>query len=115
MASNLLSKFKKLILIIPISWSEKIIIKIPAKILNISEFCKRICPRKDADAPRIIKTVEKPKQNKTNGKKFILLVSKTSFSDCPDIKEIYPGIMGKTHGDKKLISPAPNAINISII
>ena len=41
--------------------------------------------------------------------------SKTSFNDCPDIKEIYPGIIGKTHGDKKLISPAPKAINISII
>ena len=35
--------------------------------------------------------------------------------DCPDMKETYPGISGKTHGDKKLISPAPNAINNSVI
>ena len=29
--------------------------------------------------------------------------------------EIYPGIKGNTHGDKKLIKPAPNAITSSII
>jgi hypothetical protein len=28
---------------------------------------------------------------------------------------MYPGIRGKTHGDKKLINPAPAAINNSII
>ena len=39
---NLFSKFKKLILIIPNNCSEKIIITIPATILNISEFCKSV-------------------------------------------------------------------------
>ena len=29
--------------------------------------------------------------------------------------EIYPGIKGKTHGDKKLINPAEKAINKFII
>ena len=28
---------------------------------------------------------------------------------------MYPGINGKTHGDKKLIKPAPNATKISNI
>ena len=28
---------------------------------------------------------------------------------------MYPGIKGNTHGDKKLINPAPKAINNSII
>ena len=28
---------------------------------------------------------------------------------------MYPGIKGKTQGDKKLINPAPKAINNSII
>ena len=28
---------------------------------------------------------------------------------------MYPGIKGNTHGDKKLIKPAPNAITSSII
>ena len=41
--------------------------------------------------------------------------SSNSFKDAPETKEIYPGISGKTHGDKKLIHPAPNAINNSII
>jgi len=36
-------------------------------------------------------------------------------NDCPEIKETYPGIRGNTHGDKKLISPAPKAINNSNI
>jgi hypothetical protein len=61
--------------------NEKIIITIPAIILKISEFCKSACPKKDADAPKIINTVEKPKQNKTNGKKFIFFRFKISCKD----------------------------------
>ena len=99
----------------PINCNEKIIIIIPAKILKISEFCKRVCPKKDADAPKIINTVENPKQNNTNGKKLIFFNFKRSWSDWPEMNETYPGIKGKTHGDKKLISPAPKAIKNSII
>ena len=84
-------------------------------ILKTSEFCKNIWPKKDAEAPKIINTVEKPRQNKINGKKFIFLEIKRSWRDWPEINEIYPGINGKTHGDKKLISPAPKAIKNSII
>ena len=58
--------------------SEKIIITIPAIILKISEFCKSVWPKKDADAPRMINTVENPRQNKINGKKFIRLELKSS-------------------------------------
>ena len=72
-ASNLFSKFKYGIFIIPINWSEKITIMIPANILSISEFCRNNWPNKEADAPKIIKTVEKPKQNKIKGKGFIFL------------------------------------------
>ena len=38
-----------------------------------------------------------------------------SCNDCPDTNEIYPGINGKTQGDKKLIKPAPIAIKYSVI
>ena len=35
-----------------------------------------------------------------------------SFSkEVPEIYAIYPGINGKTHGDKKLINPAKNEID----
>jgi len=44
------------------------------------------------------------------GIKFIFLLSTSSFNDCPEIKDIYPGISGKTQGDKKLINPAKKAI-----
>ena len=54
---------------------EKIIIIIPAKILSISEFCKSACPRKDAEAPKAIKTLEKPKQNRIKENRFV-------FFDC---------------------------------
>jgi hypothetical protein len=54
---------------------------IPANNLNISEFCKNNCPNKDADAPKIINTVEKPKQNKIKGKEFIFLELITSLRD----------------------------------
>ena len=72
--SNLLSKFKKLIFKIPISCNENTIITIPADNLSIWEFCKRNCPKKDTVAPKSMKTVEKPKQNKTKGKKFIFFL-----------------------------------------
>ena len=42
---------------------------------------------------------------------FLVIHLKT----LPEIKDIYPGIKGKTHGDKKLINPAPNAIDNSNI
>ena len=59
--------------IIPINCSEKIIIIIPAIVLKNSEFCKSIFPRKDAEAPKITKTLENPKQNKIKGKRSIFL------------------------------------------
>ena len=70
---------------IPINWREKIIIIIPAAILKISEFCKSVWPKNDADAPKRTKTVEKPKQNKINGKKFISFLFSISCKDWPDI------------------------------
>ena len=56
-------------------------ITIPAKILNTSEFCNSACPKNDADAPKITNTVEKPKQNKINGKKFISFLFNISYKD----------------------------------
>ena len=38
--------------------------------------------------------------------------SPISANETPDIKERYPGTSGKTHGDKKEIKPAANAIQI---
>ena len=65
-------------LIKPTNCKEKIIITIPAAILKISEFCRSFCPKKDAEAPKIINTVENPAQNKINGKNFIFLEPKSS-------------------------------------
>ena len=45
----------------------------------------------------------------------LFFFSINSFSELPETYEIYPGINGNTHGDKKLISPAPKAINNSNI
>ena len=75
-ASNLFSKLRYSMLISPINCKEKIIITIPAIILKVSEFCKSVWPKKDADAPKIINTVEKPEQNKIKGNMFIFLILK---------------------------------------
>ena len=76
----------------------------------MSEFSKKNLPRKDAVRPRLINTREKPKLKKTvfiNTKLFFFLIS---FSKVvPEIYEMYPGISGSTHGDKKLIRPAKKA------
>ena len=87
----------------------------PTKILNSYEFCKRTCPKKVEAAPKIINIRENPIVNKMIGTKFIFFFSINSFKELPEIYEIYPGINGKTHGDKKLINPALKAINNSII
>ena len=87
----------------------------PARILKKFEFCSNIFPSTDAAAPNNINTKENPSENNNSGNILTFLLSINSFNDCPDTKEMYPGISGNTHGDKKLINPAPNAINNSII
>tara|TARA_Y100001968_G_scaffold222265_1_gene205053 strand:- start:3114 stop:3305 length:192 start_codon:yes stop_codon:yes gene_type:complete len=59
--------------------------------------------------------MENPTVNKITGIKFIFFFSISSLSELPETYEIYPGINGNTHGDKKLISPALKAINNSNI
>ena len=39
----------------------------------------------------------------------LIFFTNSSLKVLPEIKAIYPGIKGKTHGDKKLINPAPKA------
>ena len=94
---------------------EKIIIIDPAIILNRNEFCSNIWPKKVDAAPNITKTIENPIVNNTIGIKFIFFFSIISFNEFPEIYEMYPGIKGNTHGDKKLIKPAPNAMTNSTI
>ena len=62
-----------------------------------------------------MKTIENPTVNKIIGVKSIFFFSTNSFRELPEIYETYPGINGKTQGDKKLIKPAPNATNNSNI
>ena len=54
----------------------------------ICEFCKNIFPKKDAAAPKIIKTRENPNVNKISGNKFIFFFASNSFKDAPEIKDI---------------------------
>ena len=112
----LMSLFINFKLIIPINWSEKNIIIIPAMILKILELVKKNFPINEAVEPSAIKTKEKPKV-----KKIVLATIKFLFfslilsKDVPEIYEMYPGINGRTHGDKKLINPAKKAIDNVII
>ena len=66
---NLMSLFMKFKLIIPIIWSEKNTIIIPATILKIFEFVKKNFPIEDAVEPNAVKTKENP-----NVKKIVLKI-----------------------------------------
>ena len=82
----LISLFINLILIIPISWSEKNIIIIPAITLKILELFKKNFPRKDAVKPKLMNIREKPKV-----KKIVLITIKLFFfsmSFSRDVPEI---------------------------
>ena len=82
----LISLFIKLKLIIPISWSEKNIIIIPAIILKILELVKKNFPINEAVEPKAIKTKEKPKVKKTVLTTIKLFFFSTSLlNDVPEI------------------------------
>ena len=107
---NLASKFKKDKLIIPISCNEKIIIIIAAILVISFEFENKKWPIVVAVAPNEIKTTEKPKVKKiVLNKTFFWKFELISWIVWPEINEIYPGINGRTHGDKKLTIPAKKA------
>ena len=89
---------------------------IPATILKILELFKKNFPIIEAVEPRTIKTKEKPKVKKIVLTTIKLLFFSTSLSkDVPEIYEMYPGISGRTQGDKKLINPAKKAIDNVIV
>ena len=79
-------------------------------ILKIFELTKKNFPINEAVEPKVIKTKENPK-----AKKIVLATIKFLFlspilsKDVPEIYEMYPGINGRTHGDKKLTIPAKKA------
>ena len=70
-------------LIRPINWSEKTIITTPAITLKVSEFCNKVWPKYDADAPKIIKTREKPIENK-------IVLIRTIFLSCSISFKLFP-------------------------
>ena len=57
--------FKKPILKTPNNCKEKKIITKPANNLKDWEFCSKVWPKKDADAPKVIKTIENKISEKT--------------------------------------------------
>ena len=67
---------------------EKNTIIIPATILKGKELLKRNLPKKVAEAPNIINTIEKPTVNKIIGNKFTFFFFKSSFKELPEIYEI---------------------------
>ena len=86
LVKNLMSLFMKFKLIIPIIWSEKNIIIIPATTLKIFEFIKKNFPTEDAVEPNAIKSKENP-----NVKKIVLKNIKFfsySFILSKDVPEI---------------------------
>jgi hypothetical protein len=92
----------------------------PANFVRIDIFDEINVPIQVAVAPSKINTMENPVIKKIElyriirfsllKKGVLTFFSLISANETPDIKEIYPGTRGKTHGDKKEIKPAANAI-----
>ena len=61
------------------------IIILPAIILNSKELLKIKEPKKVAVAPKLIKTMEKPKVNKTIGNILMVFFFNNSFKELPEI------------------------------
>ena len=99
----------------PKRFKEKRIMISPAAILSSLPKKINTLPMKDAAIPKDIKTAEKPSEKTIVLSRTTLLFFSISSNFFPVIYEIYPGIIGKTHGDKKLIKPAPMAMNDFII
>ena len=82
----LMSLFINFKLIIPINWSEKNIIIIPAMILKILELVKKNFPIKEAVEPNAMKTKENPKVKKIVLTTIKFFFFSTSLSkDVPEI------------------------------
>ena len=98
----------------------KIIMPLPAIFVRYDIFDLRNTPIKDTEAPKRMKTSEKPTIKKILEKIIFFDAafssSLTNFSRLiPVIKDRYPGTMGNTQGEKKDSIPASNAINDSTI
>jgi len=92
----------------------KRIIITPEILKSSSLFFARKPPKKDAETPSVTNTTEKPRTNRTLGKRiFLTFRSIESFlhssNDSFETIEIYPGISGSTHGDRNETTPARNA------
>jgi hypothetical protein len=88
---------------------------IPPEILRSSNlfFIKKL-PTKEAETPRVTKTVEKPRTNKILGMRILLIfpfVASSFISAHVSFEtiDIYPGISGSTQGDTNETTPAKNA------
>ena len=104
----------------PILNTPKKIITSPAIFVRNEILVDNNVPNHVADAPKRMKISENPTIKNTELRttlSFCLVSSplpgEPPFISCretPDIKEMYPGISGRTQGDKNEINPATNAM-----
>ncbi len=93
---------------------------IPATFVRKEILVDNNVPIHVAEAPKRMKIAENPTikniELRTTIRFWLFnkpLPGESSFISCnetPEIKEIYPGINGRTQGDKNEINPAPNAM-----
>ena len=97
---------------IPSRYIPKKIIIIAIKLEKILDSLRKNEPRKVEDAPKRININENPATKKQDFFKIKYLDFFFKFSkSVPQINDKYPGIKGKTQGDKKLIIPAKKLKN----
>ena len=104
----------------PIMYTPKKMMTNPATFVRTVIFEVINIPSQVAVAPSKINTMENPMIKKIELQRIIRFsllrngvlsfFSRISANETPDIKERYPGTRGRTHGDKKEIKPAANAM-----
>src|ERR1700728_2057509 len=85
----------------------------PATRASSDLYCARNWPTSVEIAPKVIKTILKPKMKAAE----LNITLRKSCPSCdfscstptPEIRETYPGTSGSTHGERNEIRPAKNA------
>src|SRR6267154_799269 len=108
-----LSAYRALILKIPVRCRPKMTITTPATFARIPKYWWVSCPISVATAPRLINTTLKPRMNMMEWPSTVFVSRFPEFLSsstlAPEIRDTYPGTSGRTHGDRKDISPAKKA------
>src|SRR5882724_1941661 len=97
----------------PVICNPKPMMMMPAPQVRYFLYWCASCPRPVATAPRVTKTTVNPRINMIECNitvwNNLWSLDFSSSTLAPEIKDMYPGTIGNTHGDRNEAKPARNA------